>query len=72
MARKMTYAVRLPNGKWGRTNNKAEAIKAAKKHDGAVVYMKPYSPDTDVMDWPTFAVSGRKIYPAKKTASKRR
>ncbi len=67
MAKRFTYGVFLPKKpgmawRWARTNNKAQAIKLAKKHNGEVRAMG-FGVGQDTFDATTFRLLSKKIYP---------
>lgn len=67
MAKRFTYGVFLPKKpgvpqRWSRTNNRADAIKSAKKNGGEVRAM-PFGQGQMTVDAPTFKLLSKKIYP---------
>jgi len=52
-------------GRWARTNNKADAIKVAKRHGGEVRAM-PYAHGDLTYDAPTFRLGSTQIFYAEK------
>ena len=71
MAKRFTYGVFYPKiskgslvgQRWGRTNNKAAAIAAAKK-GGGEVWAMPYAHGDLTYDAPTFEMGSKKIFPS--------
>lgn len=67
MAQRFTYGVFLPKKpgvpqRWARTNNRADAIKSAKKRGGEVRAM-PFKSGQMTFDAPTFRTLSKRIYP---------